>query len=67
MAIPAQITDGTQVCPDSYTPIYHAYNNGPAQGKESGFRYVSDRSVLEPLLDEGWIDAGIAFCGAGAS
>ncbi|CAB1274676.1 WD40/YVTN/BNR-like repeat-containing protein [Candidatus Nitrosacidococcus tergens] len=67
MAIPTQVSDGVQSCPDSYSPIYYAYNNGPAQGKESGFRYVSDRSILEPLFDEGWIDAGIAFCGAGAS
>ncbi|CAH9019363.1 WD40/YVTN/BNR-like repeat-containing protein [Candidatus Nitrosacidococcus sp. I8] len=67
MAIPVQVSDGVQSCPDSYSPIYHAYNNGPVQGKESGFRYVSDRSVLEPLFDAGWIDAGIAFCGAGAS
>ncbi|CAH9019505.1 WD40/YVTN/BNR-like repeat-containing protein [Candidatus Nitrosacidococcus sp. I8] len=62
MAVPAQIESGVQSCPNSYTTVYLAYNNGPALGKEPAFRYVTNHSVLEPLFNEGWIDAGIAFC-----
>lgn len=50
------------VCPSELAPIYRAYNNGFARGQDSNHRFVADRSLLAPLVSEGWIDEGVAFC-----
>ncbi|ABA58603.1 Glycosyl hydrolase, BNR repeat [Nitrosococcus oceani ATCC 19707] len=62
MAIPAQGKGDAQHCPEAFVPVYRAYNNGFARGEESNHRFVTDRTLLTPLLDQGWVDEGIAFC-----
>ena len=49
-------------CRGGLLPVFRAYNNGFAQGVDSNHRYVLDRSLLAPLLAQGWKDEGIAFC-----
>jgi hypothetical protein len=66
MAIPAQGKGEARHCPDEYIPVYRAYNNGFSQGKDSNHRFVTDRTLLEPLFAAGWVDEGIAFCVPGA-
>ncbi len=59
MAVPKQ-ADGT--CPETYQPVYRAYNNGFKLGKDSNHRYVTDHTLLVPLFTKGWTDEGIEFC-----
>lgn len=49
-------------CPVNTRPIYRAYNDGFARGKDSNHRYVADRSLLAPLVADGWLDEGVVFC-----
>lgn len=49
-------------CGNGLLPVYRAYNDGFAHGVDSNHRYVLDRSLLVPLLANGWKDEGIAFC-----
>lgn len=49
-------------CRNGLLPVFRAYNDGFAQGIDSNHRYVLDRSLLAPLLAQGWKDEGIAFC-----
>ncbi len=60
MAIPFLLED--ESCPADTQPVYRAYNDGFRQGKDSNHRYVTDFSLLAPLVTQGWIDEGIAFC-----
>jgi hypothetical protein len=62
MAIPAQGEGEARHCPGEYVPVYQAYNNGFARGEDSNHRFVTDRGLLTPMLAEGWIGEGIAFC-----
>ena len=43
-------------------PVYRAYNNGFALGKDSNHRYVTDLALMDDMTARGWIDEGIAFC-----
>ena len=49
-------------CRGGLLPVFRAYNNGFAKGIDSNHRFAPDRSLLTPLLAQGWIDEGIAFC-----
>jgi hypothetical protein len=51
-----------QPCMEGFIPVYRAYNNGFQKGEDSNHRYVTDRDLLLPLIDEGWSDEGVAFC-----
>ncbi|KFI23699.1 WD40/YVTN/BNR-like repeat-containing protein [Nitrosococcus oceani] len=62
MAIPAQGKGEAQHCPEAFAPVYRAYNNGFARGEESNHRFVTDRTLLTPLVAGGWVEEGIAFC-----
>ncbi len=52
--------DGT--CKSGLVPIYRAYNNGFSKGIDSNHRFVADRTLLQPLIVEGWVDEGIKLC-----
>ena len=49
-------------CASGLVPIWRAYNDGFAHGVDSNHRYVVDKSLLAPLIANGWKDEGIAFC-----
>ena len=49
-------------CSDGLLPVYRAYNDGFARGADSNHRFVLDKSLLTPLLAQGWKDEGVAFC-----
>ncbi len=61
MAIPPAM-EGPQPCPDDSQPVYRAYNGGFARGEDSNHRYVTDPALLEPMVQEGWVDEGVVFC-----
>ena len=54
-----------QPCPENSTPVYRAYNNGFVRGEDSNHRYFTDLNLLNPMLDEGWLDEGVVFCSPG--
>ena len=54
--------DDLQPCPENFMPIYRAYNNGYVRGEDSNHRYFTDLNLLNQMLDEGWLDEGVAFC-----
>jgi hypothetical protein len=49
-------------CPEHTTPIYRAYNDAFSRGDDSNHRYVKNRALLDPMLEEGWVFEGVAFC-----
>jgi len=54
--------DKQQPCPDTFIPVYRAYNNGYKRGEDSNHRYVTNLDLLSPLLDKGWSEEGVVFC-----
>jgi len=54
--------DDLQPCPENSTPVYRVYNNGFVRGEDSNHRYFTDLNLLNPMLDEGWLDEGVSFC-----
>lgn len=54
--------DAEQPCSEATQPVYQAYNGGFQRGEDSNHRYVVDPALLEPMVQEGWIDEGIVFC-----
>ncbi len=61
MAIPSSL-EAPQPCPDDSLPVYRAYNGGFQRGEDSNHRYVTDPALLQPMVQEGWIDEGVVFC-----
>lgn len=54
--------DQEQACSENFVPVYRAYNNGFSQGEDSNHRYVTDLDLLTPMLENGWVNEGVAFC-----
>jgi len=59
-ATPAQ--QDAEPCLAPLQPVYRAYNQGFRRGEDSNHRYVTDRSLFDPMIAEGWVDEGVAFC-----
>jgi len=49
-------------CPESFLPVYRAYNDGFQQGKDSNHRYMTNPDLMDSMVAQGWIDEGVAFC-----
>ena len=60
---PKQI-DANQPCLDDMVPVYRLYNDAFKRGEDSNHRYVTDSALLEPMVQEGWVDEGVVFCAA---
>jgi hypothetical protein len=43
--------------------LYRAYNNG--KGGDPNHRYSTDPAVIQAMVDQGWIDEGLAMCVVG--
>ncbi len=56
MAVPSALIALVRI---NTSKVYCAYNNGFSQ---SNHRFVTDRTLLEPLFAKGWADEGIKFC-----
>ncbi len=54
--------DAEQPCSEATQPVYQAYNGGFQRGEDSNHRYVVDPALLEPMVQEGWVDEGVVFC-----
>jgi len=50
------------VCPTGTTPVYRAYNNGPARGIDSNHRITSSLAAIQEVVSRGWSDEGIVMC-----
>ncbi|MFC1689482.1 WD40/YVTN/BNR-like repeat-containing protein [Pseudomonadota bacterium] len=55
-------SDAQQPCPETAIPVYRAYNNAFRRGEDSNHRYMTDPDLMIEMVDQGWIDEGIAFC-----
>lgn len=62
MSVLPRAASDHQPCPENATPVYRAYNNGYALGKDSNHRYMTDHALVTAMQGKGWIDEGIAFC-----
>ena len=60
-AVPPAADDAAP-CPEATVPVFRAYNGGFERGEDSNHRYVTDRTLLGPLVARGWVDEGVAFC-----
>ena len=52
--------DALGQCPATTQPVNRLYNNG--NGGFPNHRYVSDPSLIQPMLERGWILEGPVFC-----
>jgi hypothetical protein len=62
MSVMPRAASNSQPCPENATPVFRAYNNGFALGKDSNHRYMTDPALVASMQEQGWIDEGIAFC-----
>jgi len=60
-AVPPAADDAAP-CPEATVPVFRAYNGGFERGEDSNHRYVTDRTLLGPLVARGWVDEGVVFC-----
>ena len=49
-------------CPGALVPVHRLYNDGFARHIDSNHRYVTDLSSIAPMVANGWIHEGVAFC-----
>ncbi len=49
-------------CPESYTPVYRAYNDAYRRGEDSNHRYMTKLEIMDTMVAQGWIDEGVVFC-----
>jgi uncharacterized repeat protein (TIGR02543 family) len=50
------------VCPTLSVPVYRAYNNGFALGKDSNHRYAIDPNAIQQVIARGWKFEGVVMC-----
>jgi hypothetical protein len=50
------------LCPLLTVPVYRAYNNGFALGKDSNHRLTTSANALQEVVARGWKYEGIAMC-----
>jgi hypothetical protein len=62
MSVIPRAASDSQPCPENASPVYRAYNNGFALGKDSNHRYMTDPALVATMQEQGWIDEGVAFC-----
>jgi hypothetical protein len=49
-------------CPAGTTPVYRAYNDGFARGRESNHRLTTSVAALNEVIARGWKSEGIVMC-----
>lgn len=49
-------------CPTGTVAVHRFYNNGFAKGKPSNHRFVTDVSLINPMIQDGWIHEGVDMC-----
>ena len=62
MSVYPRYPEENDPCPVDAIPVYRAYNNGFALGKDSNHRYLTKPELMDEMTAQGWIDEGIAFC-----
>jgi len=49
-------------CSTGSVPVYRAFNDGPAQGKESNHRYSTSLAAINDVVARGWKSEGVVMC-----
>ena len=52
------------VCPANTVPVYRAYNNGSALGKDGNHRFSTSVSSIAQVVARGWVNEGVVMCAA---
>ena len=50
------------VRPVSTVPVYRAYNNGSALGKDGNHRFTTSVSIIAQVVARGWVNEGVVMC-----
>jgi plastocyanin len=53
---------GDDGCAQNLSPVYRAYNDGFAHGRDSNHRITANATAYQAMLAAGWIGEGIAMC-----
>ena len=51
-------------CAAGTVPVYRAYNNGYALGKDGNHRFSTDPNAILQVVARGWINEGVVMCAA---
>lgn len=54
--------DAAGNCPAGTQAVHRLYNNGFARGKASNHRFVTNYSLVGPMVSEGWKYEGVDMC-----
>lgn len=54
--------DSNGNCPAGALAVHRLYNNGFAKGKASNHRFITDTSLVAPMIKEGWLYEGVDMC-----
>ncbi len=49
-------------CPTNTFPVYRAYNNGNAKGKDSNHRITNNLAAIQEVVNRGWTNEGVVMC-----
>jgi hypothetical protein len=49
-------------CAPGTIPVYRAYNDGPAHGKESNHRFSTSSAAIDDVVARGWKSEGVVMC-----
>jgi len=60
--VPPAAPNNEVPCPETAIPVYRAYNNGFEQRIDSNHRYMTDPDLMAEMVEQGWIEEGVAFC-----
>ena len=52
------------ICTAGTVPVYRAYNDGFALGKDGNHRFSTDPSAIAQVVARGWINEGVVMCAA---
>lgn len=59
---PSSPPDAAGNCPAGTIGVHRLYNNGFPKGKASNHRFVTNASLVAPMVREGWIYEGVHMC-----
>ncbi|WP_212629019.1 hypothetical protein [Pseudomonas sp. KB-10] len=54
--------DANGRCPGGTIAVHRFYNDGFAKGKPSNHRFVTDASLIQPMVRDGWLYEGVDMC-----
>jgi DNA-binding beta-propeller fold protein YncE len=52
------------VCAAGMVPVYRAYNDGAARGRDGNHRFTTDPNAIAQVVARGWVNEGVVMCAA---